>query len=78
MSEKEEKKLETMQKQMEETVSNMKQEFDTRMKEMQLKADEVMGKGREAIRERPLTYVGLAFGVGLIIGAILVKALDKD
>jgi ElaB/YqjD/DUF883 family membrane-anchored ribosome-binding protein len=74
MSEKEERKIETMQKQMEESMDHMKKEFDS----MRLKADEVMGKGREVVRERPLTFVGLAFGVGLIVGAILVKAFDKD
>ena len=74
MSEKEERKIEQLQKQIE----DMKQQLQNRMVEMRFDADKAMEKGREVVRERPLTYVGVAFGAGFIIGAILFKLLDKD
>jgi len=73
MSEKEERKIEQLQKQIE----DMKQQLENRMVEMRFDADKAMEKGREVVRERPLTFIGIAFGVGLIVGAILVKAF-KD
>ena len=78
MSEKEEKKIEMMKKEMEENMARMKKEFDNKMALMRFDAEKAMEKGREVVRERPLTYVGVAFGVGFIIGAILFKLLDKD
>ncbi len=78
MSEKDEKRLELMQKQMEESMARMKKEFDTKMDMVKIEAEKTMEKSREVVRERPLTFVGLAFGVGLLVGAVLVKALDKD
>jgi len=78
MSEKEEKRIEMMKKEMEETMARMRQEFDNRMTEMRFDADKAMEKGREVVRERPLTFVGLAFGAGFVIGAILFKILDRD
>ena len=73
MSEKEERKIEQLQKQIE----DMKQQLENRMVEMRFDADKAMEKGREVVRDRPLTAVGIAFGVGLIVGAILLKAF-KD
>ena len=73
MSEKDERRIEQLQKQIE----DMKQQLNNKMVEMRFEADKTMEKGREVVRDRPLTAVGIAFGVGLIVGAILLKAF-KD
>jgi len=78
MSEREEKKIEMSQKQMEEAMMEMRKDMDMLMKEARVRAEQVMDRGRVAVRERPLTYVGLAFGVGLVVGAILLRSLEKD
>lgn len=73
-----EKRMEEMQEQMESTMSQMKKDIDAMTKEFQSRANEAMNMSRDKIRERPLTAVGVAFGAGLVIGAILIKALDRD
>ncbi|MDD1776068.1 MAG: hypothetical protein LUP94_01785 [Candidatus Methanomethylicus sp.] len=78
MSEKDEKKMETMQKQMEETMVKMKKEFDEKMDMLEVEAQKTLDKSRDVVREHPLTSLGIAFGVGLIVGAILLKSMDKD
>jgi ElaB/YqjD/DUF883 family membrane-anchored ribosome-binding protein len=78
MSERKDKDMETTQKQMEEMMGQMKVQLDAITREMQIKANEAMEKGREMVRERPLASVGIAFGVGLVVGAILFKAMEKD
>jgi len=69
--------MEEMQEQMEDTMSKMQIDLNNIMGELSGRANEIMDKGRDKIKEKPLTYVGVAFGVGLIAGAILIKALEK-
>ena len=78
MSERKEKDIEATQKQMEEMMAQMKSQIEMISHEMQIRAGEAMDKGREMVREKPLASVGIAFGVGLVVGAILFKAMQKD
>jgi ElaB/YqjD/DUF883 family membrane-anchored ribosome-binding protein len=78
MSERKDRDIETTQKQMEEMMGQMKAQLENISNELQVRTGEAMDKGREMVRERPLASVGIAFGVGLVVGAILIKALDRD
>ena len=78
MSEKEEKRIEVMQRQMEETMATTRRDLDMLMREMRTRGEATVAKSREAIEERPLTSVGVAFGIGLVIGVVLVKAMEHS
>lgn len=77
MSEREEKRMETIQKQMEETMATMRKDLDTIMREVRARGEMAVDKSRETVRERPLTSVGVAFGAGLLVGIILIKAMER-
>jgi len=78
MSSMEDKRMERM-RQMEEAMAEMRKSLDAITAELKMRVNETAEMGRERIREKPLMSVGLAFGVGLIFGAIMVKALGgKD
>ena len=73
-----EKTVEAMQKQMMETLDQMQKDIANQARLMRLKVDESLDKGRGKVREKPLTYMGLALGIGVIAGAVLVMCLKRD
>ena len=55
----------------------MKEDIAKELQQTRETMTKEMKKGREYVEDRPMFAVGLAFGVGLVIGAITAIAMSK-
>ena len=62
----------------EESMKNLKAEFDGRLEEIRDRLDESVETSRSVIREHPLIAVGGALAVGLLVGLLFAGGKSKN
>ena len=62
----------------EESVKRLRAELDRRITEIREGLDETAEEGRKIIRDHPLTAVGGALAIGLILGLLLARGRGRD
>jgi len=62
----------------EESIKRLRAEFDRRIVEIREGLDKTAEEGRKIIRDHPLTAVGGALAIGLILGLLLARGRGRD